>query len=159
EASRRGSSLDEEVTQGNGGKAYMFRLFRGSTRILGVREGHRNCKGFEGEPGTVARGTAGWVPNLAAGREVGNSSVHAELREGLRPYDVAVHDLPDPILKAASARKAFTLVEGEDPDGLYKGRIDVENLIANLVRHEQSTLCLEQVDFFVVHNGRLLNEG
>jgi hypothetical protein len=47
-ASRRGSGLDEEDTQGNGGKAYMFRLFAGPARILGVRDGWRNCKGFDG---------------------------------------------------------------------------------------------------------------
>jgi hypothetical protein len=57
------------------------------------------------------------------------------------------------------ARQAFTLVEGELPSELYKGRIDAEDLVAKVVRHDQSTLSLEQVDFFVVHNGRLLNEG
>src|SRR5260370_27023285 len=36
EASRRKSSLDEEETQGNGGKTYMFRYFAGTGRILGV---------------------------------------------------------------------------------------------------------------------------
>src|SRR5260370_3028678 len=68
-ASRRGSSLEEEETQGNGGKAYMSRLFTGPTRILGVRDDRRNCRGFEGEPGTEERGTPGWIPSVAAGRE------------------------------------------------------------------------------------------
>jgi hypothetical protein len=159
EASRRGVSLDEEETQGNGGKSYMYRLFTGPTRIFGVRDGHRNCKGFEGDPGTVARGTPGWVPSLIAGREVEISSLDAESRDALRPYDIRADDLPERVQKAIKSRKAFTLVEGEDPTGLYKGRIDAEGLISNVVRHEQSTLCLEQVDFFVMHNGRLLNDG
>jgi hypothetical protein len=159
EASRRGVSLDEEETQGNGGKSYMYRLFTGPTRIFGVRDGHRNCKGFEGDPGTVARGTPGWVPSLIAGREVEISSLDAESRDALRPYDITADDLPERVQKAIKSRKAFTLVEGEDPTGLYKGRIDAEGLISNVVRHEQSTLCLEQVDFFVMHNGRLLNDG
>jgi len=51
------------------------------------------------------------------------------------------------------------LVEGQDPVALYKGRIDVEDLLAKVVRHEQSTLCLEQVSFFVIHNERILFEG
>src|SRR5437867_95621 len=70
EASRRGSGLQEEETQGNGGKAYMYRLFSGATRISGIRDRRRNCKGFVGEPGTVERGTPGWIPSLSAGRDV-----------------------------------------------------------------------------------------
>src|SRR5262245_66680769 len=38
EASRRGSKVEEEETQGNGGKAYMYRLFTGAARILGDRK-------------------------------------------------------------------------------------------------------------------------
>jgi hypothetical protein len=37
-ASSRGSAVPEEQTQGNGGKAYMYRLFRGPARILGARD-------------------------------------------------------------------------------------------------------------------------
>jgi hypothetical protein len=58
-ASHRGSGLQEEETQGNGGKAYMYRLFAGAARILGIRDRRRNCKGFDGELGTVERGTPG----------------------------------------------------------------------------------------------------
>lgn len=159
DASRRGSSVEEEQTQGNGGKAYMYRFFKGATRILGVRDRRRNCQGMEGEPGTVERGNPGWIPSLAAGRDVEISAFDAELRDTLQPYDVTLSDLPEPVRAALKSREAFTLVEGQQPDGLYKGRIDAENLISNVVRHEQSTLCLEQVDFFVMHNGRLLNDG
>jgi hypothetical protein len=159
EASRRGSSLEEEETQGNGGKAYMFRLFSGAARILGVRDGRRNCKGFEGEPGTVERGTPGWMPTVAGGREVEISSFDAELREALQPFDVAVEDLPEGVRAGVKARKAFTLVEGQQPTGLYKGRVDADDLIDKVIRHEQSTLSLEQVDFFVFHNGRALDDG
>jgi hypothetical protein len=159
DASRRSSLVKEEETQGNGGKAYMYRLFTGPTHILGVRDHRRNCRGFEGEPGTEERGTPGWIPSLVAGREVEISSFQAELRTALQPFDVTVDDLPEPVRAAIGARTAFTLVEGVDPKGLYKGRIDAEDLIAKVVRHEQSTLCLEQVDFFVMHNGRLRNDG
>jgi hypothetical protein len=159
EASHRGSGLQEEETQGNGGKAYMYRLFTGLTRILGVRDRRRNCKGFEGELGSVERGTPGWIPSLAAGREVEISSFEAELRHALEPYGVRPEDLPPRVQSAVSAREAFTLVEGEQPVGLYKGRLDVEDLLGRVARHEQSVLCLEQVDFFAMHNGRILNEG
>lgn len=159
EASRRGSDLQEEETQGNGGKAYMFRLFTGPTRILGVRDRRRNCKGFVGASGTVERGNPGWIPSLAAGRDVEISSFDAELRAALEPYGVGVDDLPMVVRNAVAARQAFTLVEGEEPTGLYKGRIDADDSISKVIRHEQSTLCLEQVDVFAVHNGRLLNES
>lgn len=159
DASRRGSRLVEEETQGNGGKSYMYRLFTGPARILGVRDRRRNCKGFEGEPGTVERGTPGWVPSTSAGREVEISSLEGELRQALAPYDTTFDDLPASIRAAIRARQSFTLVEGEQPTGLYKGRIDAQDVIGKVTRHEQSTLCLQQVDFFAIHNGRLLNDG
>jgi hypothetical protein len=159
EASHRGSGIQEEQTQGNGGKAYMYRLFTGTARILGVRERRRNCKGFEGPAGSVERGTPGWVPNVVEGREVEISSLEGELRDALKPYDSPIEDLPTRVLAAIRARQSFTLVEGECPIDLYKGRIDVEDLLAKVVRQEQSTLCFEQVDFFAMHNGRLVNDG
>jgi hypothetical protein len=159
EASRRGSGAVEEQTQGNGGKAYMYRLFTGMSRIIGVSEGRRNCQGFEGLAGSVDRGTPGWIPNIAGGREVEISSFDAELRAALEPYGLTIQDLPPRLKAAINSRKAFTLVEGESPTGLYKGRIDVEDLLAKVVRHEQSVLCLEQVEFYALHNGRMLNDG
>lgn len=159
DASRRGSNLEEETTQGNGGKAYMYRFFKGVARILGVRDGRKNCKGFEGDAGTVERGTPGWIPTVAEGREVEISSFEAELRAALTLYGITPSELPPRVTAAIKSRKAFTLVDGEDPTGVYKGRIDAEDLINRVVRHEQSTLCLEQVDFFVTHNGQLLNDG
>src|SRR5437762_6049918 len=159
DASRRGSALDEEATQGNGGKAYMYRFFSGGARILGVRDQRRNCVGFEGPLGTVDRGTPGWIPSLIAGREVEISSWEAELRETLAPYGLTLTDLPNRVLAAIKARRAFTLVEGENPIELYKGRINAEELVQKVVRHEQATLCIEQVDLFAVHNGKILNDG
>ena len=158
-ASHRGSGLEEEETQGNGGKAAMFRLFAGPARILGIRDRRRNCKGFDGEAGTVERGTPGWMPNLAAGRDVEISSFEAELRQAIEPYGLGIANLPSAVRAAIMARKSFTLVEGEAPVGLYKGLMDADEFLAKLVRHEQATLCLEQVDVFAIHNGRVLNGG
>jgi hypothetical protein len=159
DASRRGSALDEEETQGNGGKAYMYRLFAGPARILGIRDRRRNCKGFDGPPGTVERGTPGWIPSVVAGRDVEVSSFDAELRQALQPYGIMPDELPTRLRAALSARQAFTLVEGQGAADLYKGRIDAEEIIAKVARHDQSTLCLEQVDLLVIHNGRALNDG
>ena len=44
EASSRGSRVTEEETQGNGGKAYMYRKFSGPTQLLGVRTGGLTAK-------------------------------------------------------------------------------------------------------------------
>src|SRR5882724_8986996 len=70
DASSRAPGVEEEETQGNGGKAYMYRLFTGSASIVGVREGKKNRKGFEGPAGSVDRGTPGFMPDAANGREV-----------------------------------------------------------------------------------------
>src|SRR6266404_5592355 len=158
-ASHRGSGLQEEETQGNGGKTYMYRLFGGPARILGIRNRRRNCKAFAGKAGTVERGTPGWMPSLAAGRDVEISSFEAEVRQAVEPYGISIASLPESLRTAIKARKSFTLVEGESPVGLYKGQIDADDFIAKAVRHEQSTLCLEQVEVFALHNGRVLNEG
>jgi hypothetical protein len=115
--------------------------------------------GFEGPPGSVERGTPGWIPTIVEGRELEISSFDAELRQCLVPYGIVLGDLPQRVRSAIVVRQAFTLVEGEQPVGLYKGRIDIENLLSHLVRHEQSALCLEQMDVFATHNGRLLYEG
>jgi hypothetical protein len=79
------------MTQGNGGKAYLFRLFTGEGRLLGVRENKRNCKGFEGAAGSKERGTPGFMPSIATGREAPAGSVLAELDDALKPYRVT-HD-------------------------------------------------------------------
>jgi hypothetical protein len=93
----------------------MYSLFAGPARIVGIRDRRRNCKGFDGEAGTVERGTPGWMPNLAAARDVEISSFDAELRQALEPYGLSSADLPSPLRKAIAARKSFTLVEGETP--------------------------------------------
>jgi hypothetical protein len=82
-ASSRGSGRPEEDTQGNGGKAYMFKLFTGVSRILGVRERKLNCKGFEGPPQTVERGTPGFIPNAASARDLPDASWEIELQRAL----------------------------------------------------------------------------
>jgi hypothetical protein len=82
-ASSRGSGRPEEDTQGNGGKAYMFKLFTGVSRILGVRERKLNCKGFDGPPQTVERGTPGFIPNAASARDLPDASWEIELQRAL----------------------------------------------------------------------------
>jgi hypothetical protein len=159
EASGRSSGVVEEETQGNGGKAYMYRLFRGPARILGVREGKRNAKGFEGPTGSVERGTPGFVPDAAAGREVPIASFDKELELALAPYGVEPADLPTEVLDGVYAREAFTLVEGVDPPDLYRGRIDAEELVRKTIRHEQSTLALQQLHIYAMHNGYAMAGG
>ena len=48
----------------------MFSMFTGPTRILGLVNRTRNCQGFDGAAKTVERGTPGFMPSVAEGREV-----------------------------------------------------------------------------------------
>lgn len=159
DASPRGSSLPEEQTQGNGGKAYMFKMFRGPATILGVRDGRKNHKGFEGPAGTVERGTPGFMPDNVSGRDLALATWEPALEQALAAYGLTFEELPDPVRVAIQQRQAFTLVEGIDPIGLYKGRIVAEELVHKLLRHDQSTLAVEQLRLFAAHNGRMLNDG
>ena len=137
----------------------MYRLFRDAARILGVRDGKRNCKGFEGDSGTVERGTPGFVPDAASGREVPVASFEKELEEAIAPYGLEPSDLPDDVRKAILERQAFTLVEGVDPVDVYRGCIDHEELIRKTIRHEQSTLALQQLRIYAIHEGNGLADG
>ncbi|MEX0704192.1 MAG: hypothetical protein WD069_18985 [Planctomycetales bacterium] len=159
EASARGSGLPEEETQGNGAKAYMFKMFRGPAMILGVRENRKNCKGFEGPPGTVERGTPGFLPDAASGRDLQFVSWEPILAVALNTYGLDVENLPDVVRQAICDRAAFTLVEGVDPTGLYKGRIGADDLIQKLLRHDQATLAVEQLQVYAIHNRRAINGG
>jgi hypothetical protein len=158
DASSRGSALVEEETQGNGGKAYMYKMFRGLARIIGVRDAKKNCKGFEGSADTVERGTPGFMPNASSGREVTVASTIVELNRALEPYGIAFSDLPEVVQKAIKSRGAFTLVEGIDPVDLYRGQVPAD-LLPRALRHDQSTLAIQQFRLFAIHNGQLLNAG
>lgn len=152
------ASLVDGVTQGNGGKAYLFRLFTGEGRLLGVREGKRNCKGFEGASGTKERGTPGFMPSIPAGREVPVGSVISELDEALGPYKITHQQLPAPLLGAIKRRGAFTLAEGVAPKNFWRGRIPADDLIQNTLLHEQASVVIEQVQVYAFHNAKVLND-
>lgn len=155
---QRASRVDG-ATQGNGGKAYLFRLFTGEARLVGVQDGKRNCKGFEGGPNSAERGTPGFMPNTAAGREAPISSLIAELDDVLKPYRLSHVDLPNPLLSAIIERKAFTISEGVGPKDFRRGKIPAEDLIQATLLHEQASIVVEQVQIYAIHNGVLLNEG
>lgn len=151
-----------EQTQGNGGKAYMYRLFSGKARILGIQDGKRNCKGFEGPQDTVDRGTPGFIANTAMGREAPIGALEIELDAALKPYQLTHRELPKDLLRAIRDRKAFTLVEGAEPrdDGsIWHGKIDSGELMERTLRNDQTALVIEQLVIYAAHNGRWLNDA
>lgn len=158
-ASSRNSNSVEEVTQGNGGKAYMYKMFKGPARLLGLSERTRNCMGFEGPSGSLERGTPGFIPSKIEGREVRDVNWKVELNIALRSFGVDFDDLPDKVKNSLLRRERFTLVEGEDPLNLYRGRIDADDLLQKLSRHEQATLVFEQTQIYAIHNGVSVNAG
>ena len=152
----------EEQTQGNGGKAYMYRLFNGRARFIGLRDGKRNVKGFEGPEGSEERGTPGYMPNRAEGEDAPAGPWRVELNELLEPYGLTVEALPHSMQAALEARESFTLVEGESPKDardVYNGRVDADSLLKRVARHDQATLVLEQVNVYALHNGEIALDG
>lgn len=158
-ASGRGSVLAEEDTQGNGGKAYMYRLFEGPCRILGVKQGKLNCKGFDGAPNSLERGIPGFMPNAVSGCDRAGASWKEHLAKILKPYGLAPDNLPAELKHALCERKAFTLVEGIRPLAISKGVIDIEELLAKILRHDQATCAVQQLRLYAAHNGKFLNGG
>jgi hypothetical protein len=157
EASSRGSGFVEETTQGNGGKAYMFRMFDGQARFLALAETVRNCIGFEGLVPSVERGTPGFMPSVSEGCQVSGAHWKTELERALIGYDMEFGELPVEVRRVLEKRQRFTLVEGEAPVNLFRGRVPLD-LIDKVLRHDQSTLAVEQMKIFAFHNARPLND-
>jgi hypothetical protein len=83
-----------------------------------------------------------------------------ELDKALGMYDVKFSELPRELQAAIRQREAFTLVEGVEPiNYIYRGRIDAEDLVQKTLRHDQSTLAIQQLRLYAIHNGRLMNGG
>jgi hypothetical protein len=138
----------------------MFRKFKGTTSILGVKEGRRNCKGFEGEIGTEERMFPGFIPDRTSGREVHIESCIDELNKAIASYNLSFEVLPRKVRIAIEERSAFTLVEGIDPTDVYKNKIDAKGLIKKIFRHDQATFAIEQIkSIYAAHNGTLINDG
>ena len=155
---QRASRVDG-ATQGNGGKAYLFRMFSGEARLLGVREGKRSCKAFEGAPDSSERGTPGFMPNVASGRQAPVSSLLAELDDVLKPYRLSRIDLPMPLLSAIHRSRRFHHLGRCCPQDFWRGRIAGEDLIQSTLLHEQAAFVIEQVHVYAIHNGEALNAG
>mgnify|MGYP001094847492 CR=1 FL=1 len=158
EASERAQTKERiEETQGNGGKAYMYNLFTGTARLIGVKNGLKNCKGFVGELGTEERGIPGYIPNREKGQ---NTSVEFidELAQVLKPYGLTFHDLPGEIREALTQRKAFTLVEGVLPKR-YENSIPSQDILEKIIKQSQALLPLEQLNIYAYHNANILNKG
>jgi hypothetical protein len=124
-----------------------------------VRDGKLNCKGFEGPVNSLERGTPGFIPDAASARDLPISSWEAELKRALGPYLVDFEDLPKEMRSAIQSRKSFTLVEGADPTEVYKGRINFDDLVHKVLRHDQSTLAVQQLRIYAIHNRRVMNGG
>lgn len=99
------------------------------------------------------------MPDLASGRDLPVNSWECELERALEPYNVTFDELPKEVRNTLRSREAFTLVEGVDPLDVYKGRIDAEDLVHKVLRHDQSTLAVQQLRLYAVHNGRVMNSG
>jgi hypothetical protein len=159
DAASRGSRMQEEITQGNGGKAYMYSRFKGPAYILGIKNEKRNCKGFVGPNDSLERGIPGFIPNQSLAKDAHiNKLWDDELVEQLAEFDLDFGILPDDARAALKARKAFTIVCGVDPID-WDEEADVRNFIKKILRHLQSTVALKQVKFYAYHNGKNLFDG
>ena len=99
------------------------------------------------------------MPSVAEGREVHDVDSKTELQRALIWYGLEFEDLPGEFRKVLERRQRFTLVEGENPVYFFRGRIDAENLIQRALRHDQTTLAIQQMRIYAIHNGVTLHDG
>ncbi len=156
EASSRGQEKQEE-TQGNGGKAYMYRLFKGPAYIIGIKNDIRNCKGFSGECGSLDRGNPGFIPNKKEGKNCKISEWDYKLLSELQNFNANIANLPTEVRNTIYDRKSFTIVCGSNP--VEWENKDINSFLKRIIKQSQSTLAIEQVKFYVIHNGKLLWRG
>ncbi len=172
DASSRGGPKDEE-TQGNGGKAYMYRLFEGPAFICGIKNNKKNQAGFIGERGSLERGLPRFYP--ASKREIWQigdiinpnnkerdvviKDWKEELINHLINFNTGFYILPEEVKEVLEQRKSFTLVQGEDPINWGWEKNNIKNLIMQIIRHPQSTRAMRQVKFYVICDGNLLFNG
>jgi len=105
------------------------------------------------------RGILGFVPSRAEGEDAPIGDWRIELEEQLSTYGLGFDGLPLSVQQALESRQSFTLVEGQSPTEVYEGRIPAESLLQKVARHDQSTLAIEQMKVYAVHNGEMLYGG
>src|SRR3989344_4461963 len=169
EASSRGRKKDEE-TQGNGGKAYMYKLFSGPTSIWGIKDDKKNGAEFIGKRGSLERGIPKFITThreIWQPRDVLNPTEEEKdikindwkecLVDNLFSlYNASWADLPKEVKKALENRKSFTLVTGDNPIDWAEGKANIKNLVKQIIRHPQTQRSIQEVNFYVIHNGKLL---
>ena len=156
EASARGEEKEEE-TQGNGGKAYMYKLFEGSAYIMGIKDNLKNCMGYIGQRSSQERGEEGYIPDKKTAENFKISRWEDELLSELQKFGTDIASIPTSVRDAIYDRKSFTIIVGEDPiDWENK---DIKMFLKRIIRQPQSTLAIEQVKYYVIHNGKLLLKG
>ena len=172
EAASRGGPKQEE-TQGNGGKAYGYQMFRGPSYVIGVKNNQQNQVGFNGKHNSLERGFPRYFP--ASNNVVWQHGDKLNPRQDekdvevdnwedilvtqLIPFKTGFYQLPEDVKKALKDRKAFTIAVGEDAIDWSGGVSNIKQFIKQLLHHSQSQRAIQQVRFYVIHNGRLLFDG
>jgi len=154
DAAKQGSSTDQiQGGHGNGGKCYMTQMFEHYAHIVTVRDGKGSRYGVIG--GDVR---FGYVPNKDKGRDFGVPKPETVLESVLARAKCKLAYLPKPGIEAFRKSKGFTLVMGVKPKG-YSAGVPVTKLIDEIIDSPQMVRSLELCSVYVVHNGKLLNNG
>jgi hypothetical protein len=171
DASSRGGPKQEE-NQGNGGKAYAYKMFKGPSYILGVKNNLCNQVGFIGEQNTLERGLPRYYPATnqvvwQSGNKIKPTSEEKDIEikdwkeevvKQLVQFKAGYHALPKTFVNAIERRNAFTIVVGVDPIDWKGGKSNIKQLIRNILHNQQSQRAIQEVDFYVMHNGKLINK-
>jgi len=153
-ATREGGSADIQGGHGNGGKCYMTQMFEAYGILHTVKAGRGNRYGVVG--GSIR---FGYIPDRERGRNMPVSDLKANLEDTLSKwFNMSLAQLPDEARVALDSAEGFTLISGVGPKG-YRHRIPAAKVLENLENHAQMIRTLELCKVFVVHNGKILNDG
>lgn len=169
DASSRGG-IKQEENQGNGGKAYMYRLFEGPAFIIGVKNDKQNQVGFIGKRNSLERGIPRfpttnrevWQPGEILNpnekeKDISLESWKEDLINNLFSlFKTGWTDLPKEVRNSLEKRNAFTLVVGNNPINWSEGKSNVKQFIGQLIKHQQAQRAIQQIKIYVVYNGKFL---
>lgn len=154
EASKQGkANVKVQGGHGNGGKCYMTQMFSEYSLLFTVKNGKGNRYGVRSN--SIA---FGYVPDLQTGKDFTVSNVKQEMEKVLKEIRSPLSSLPEDALKVISTAKGFTLIKGVGPKG-YPNRINVKDLVSNLIEHPQMINTIEHCNVYVIKNGEPYDQG
>jgi hypothetical protein len=151
-----GGDPDAEIQggHGNGGKCYMVQMFEDRAYLRTVK--NRLGSTYGTVSGSIH---LGYFPSRDAGRDVHVDDVETDLAKTLSAIGLDIKNLPDAALSALKKRQGYTLMVGLGAKGYPSNKLPAQQIVDNLIEHQQMRRTLELCSVYAITGARMLNDG